>query len=289
MMETTAEIASSLCEAQLLRGEWPKPLERHVWKDDRLVVSMLFRDPAYKAEAHYTGTPFSAVGDIFLVPPGQELFGRGTGGKFRALRCIFDPARLRETLDVPSLDGVNLARSLNLGTADIMRLMDRLAREIAAPGFAAIALVESVSTTILIECLNQLFGPDADATPQRGRITARHLRLIDEYLDQLENAAPSIAEIARLCSFNPHYFSLLFRNQMGQSLGRYLTDAQCTRAEQLLARTDMPLKEVAHRLGFSNAANFSNAFRTRRHLTPGQYRQTSRAPAIRTSNVPTGN
>ena len=43
---------------------------------------------------------------------------------------------------------------------------------------------------------------------------------------------------------------------------------QIGRAQNYLLNTDLPLKEIAFRLGFANAANFSAAFRAVFHLPP---------------------
>ena len=274
MMETVSEIVAPHCRVEMIQGEWPKPLDQHVWRDGRIFVSMLLRSPAYRAEAHFAGvsSTYARIGNIFMVPPDRELIGRSTGGKFRAISCVFDPDALPEAADLGSLNGMQLARSLDIGTHLTGMLMDRLIQEMAAPGFGAEALAESIGTTILLECLRQL-QPEAQAPDKRaGGLQLRHMRMIDDYLESIEVGMPSIGEIARLCGINAHYFCRLFRTRMGQSPGRYLADWRLRRAEKLLADTGLPLKEIAHRLGFSNAANFSTAFRTERRLTPGAYR-----------------
>ncbi len=277
MMETIAVIAAPHCRVEMIQGEWPKPLEEHVWRDGRIFVAMLLRSPFYRAEAHFAGvsSTYEQIGNIFLVPPDCELIGRSTGGKFRAISCVFDPDALPEGADLGTLNEMQLARSLDIGTQLTRLLMDRLMQEMAAPGFGAEALAESIGTTILLECLRQLRqdGQGEDAPDKRAQgLQLRHMRMIDDYLEAINVGMPSIGEIARLCGINAHYFCRLFRTRMGQSPGRYLADWRLRRAEKLLADTDLPLKEIAHRLGFSNAANFSTAFRTERRLTPGAYR-----------------
>jgi AraC family transcriptional regulator len=276
MMETISEISAPHCRVEMIQGEWPKPLETHVWKDQRIHVAMLLRSPFYRAEAHFAGvsSTYAQIGSIFMVPPDWELIGRSAGGKFRAISCVFDPEVLPEGANLGALNGMQLARSLDIGTNLTAMLMDRLIQEMAAPGFGAEALAESIGTTILLECLRQLEPAgeaEAPDRPARG-LQLRHIRMIDEFLQAIEVGTPSIGEIARLCGINAHYFCRLFRTRMGQSPGRYLADWRMRRAEKLLADTDLPLKEIAHRLGFSNAANFSTAFRTERRLTPGAYR-----------------
>jgi AraC family transcriptional regulator len=284
MMETTAEIAAAGCIVQMIRGDWPKPLEQHIWKGDRTIVSMLLQSPPYRAEAHYAGTSpkYERIGNVFLVPPDCELIGRGTGGKFRAIRCVFHPNDDHELLDTTrSLNSVQLGKSLDIGTTTIMLLMNRLLQELVAPGFAAEAFVESIGSALLIESVRQLRGAGVLPDPVgRGGLQPRHLRMVDDYLEGLETGSPRISDIARLCGFNAHYFCKLFRQRTGQSLGRYLADSRIRRAERLLAGTDLPLKEIAFRLGFANAANFSTAFRTARRRTPGAYRNEMRPSLI---------
>jgi AraC family transcriptional regulator len=284
IIETPAEIAAGGCSVQMIRGAWPKPLERHVWKGDRTIVATLLRSPPYRAEAHYAGTAgtYERIGNVFLVPPDCELIGRSTGGKYRAIRCVFEPDDDRELLDtMRSLNAVQLGKCLDIGTATITSLMNRLLQEIVAPGFAAEALVDSLGSALLIESVRLLRGATVlpDRSGKRG-LQPRHLRLIDDYLDGLETGSPRISEIARLCGFNAHYFCKLFRLRTGQSLGRYLTDSRIRRAERLLAETELPLKEIAFRLGFANAANFSTAFRTERRQAPSAYRNQMRPSLV---------
>lgn len=275
-MQTTAEIAGAGCLVQMVEGVWPKPLDNHVWKDQRLIVSMLLPAPHYRAEAHFAGTAaeYQPVGPLFMVPPDCELIGRGTGGRFRALRCVFDSDAAAD-LDAGRLTSAQLGKSLNLGTGLTTLLMHRLLQEMEAPGFAASAYVESLSATLRIECMRQLRGL-APERPEQAGLQPRHMRMIDAYLEGSAQCSPSIQEIARICGFNPHYFCKLFRHRTGQSLGRYIAEFRLRRAETMLARSDLPLKEIAFRLGFANAANFSTAFRTGRGMAPGAYRQEMR-------------
>jgi AraC family transcriptional regulator len=108
-------------------------------------------------------------------------------------------------------------------------------------------------------------------------LTPRHLKTIDDYLENIEVGYPSVSEIARLCGFSTHYFSRLFMRSTGRSVGQYLANWRMRRAETLLAETDMPLKEVAYRLGYANPANFSTAFRIAMLQTPRTYRTTRKA------------
>jgi AraC family transcriptional regulator len=76
-----------------------------------------------------------------------------------------------------------------------------------------------------------------------------------------------------LCGFSERYFAKLFREQNKQSIGQYVRTAQIAKAQSYLTETELPLKEIAARLGFSAASNFSVAFRTVTGVTPGYFRR----------------
>ena len=54
------------------------------------------------------------------------------------------------------------------------------------------------------------------------------------------------------------------------------TSIRHARATELLRDTNLPLTEVAHRLGYSDAANFSRAYRKLEGCSPGERREAMR-------------
>ena len=77
------------------------------------------------------------------------------------------------------------------------------------------------------------------------------------------------------------YFAKLFRAQTNQSIGQYLKSAQILKAQTYLLQTELPLKEIAHRLGFSSPSHFSDAFRSATGETPGHFRSVNRRDSLR--------
>ena len=55
-----------------------------------------------------------------------------------------------------------------------------------------------------------------------------------------------------------------FQRYFGQSPGEYLTRLRLTRAKELLRATDLPVSEVAYRVGMENTSYFISVFRVRR-------------------------
>jgi AraC family transcriptional regulator len=281
MLETVAKISAPNCRFELLRGHWPHQVEMPTLSSEP-ILSTMFVGPNRQVEARVAGrawSDFGPLGATFMLPPDRQMIGRSNGGAFRAARCFFRLEAYRDL--VPhgcELDGAELERALDLGNQTIALLMRRLMQEAASPGFASEAVVEAIATVMLVECGRHI-SPSAPSESQdaRHRLSTAQLRLVERRMDEWEPGAPSVADLAAICGYSPNYFSKLFRQATGQSVSRYIADWRLRRAQQLLGGTQLPLKEIAFRLGFANAANFSTAFSKETGQTPGAYRRESAA------------
>jgi len=271
MLNTVASIKTPTSTVEVLRADWPRPIEL-TWHDPHAVVTLLFRPADYEIEGRYQdggmARRLDRIGKVFFVPPNAELYGWGTGGEIKAVRCLFEPGFYERTVGSQSkLTAAQLRRTLDLGGTLLPTLLTRLMEEALSPGLASVALAEALGTAVLIEC-GRLVSDDRNAHPRKAGLTPRQHRIIEDYVASLEYEAPSVSALAALCGLSERYFCQLFRDEMGQSAGKYLKAVQIGRAQNYLLNTDLPLKEIAFRLGFANAANFSAAFRAVFHLPP---------------------
>ena len=67
-------------------------------------------------------------------------------------------------------------------------------------------------------------------------------------------------------------FRYLFRKEVGASPLQYQLERRLVRAKNLLASTDLPVKEIAESLGFGSTWYFSHFFRQRVRQSPATYR-----------------
>ncbi|WP_413698621.1 helix-turn-helix transcriptional regulator [Psychromonas sp. KJ10-10] len=83
----------------------------------------------------------------------------------------------------------------------------------------------------------------------------------------------TVASIAELCHYSePHLFRLC-NKQYGVGPKQKLQQMRIEKAKQLLLDTQWPVNEVAQRLGFSDAHNFSNFFKKFVGVSPKGYRK----------------
>ena len=82
-----------------------------------------------------------------------------------------------------------------------------------------------------------------------------------------------VAFYAQRLHVTPKHLSDVLLEETGQSAKTLINDHIFFEARSLLRQTSMPVKEICHCLGFSDAANFIRAFKKREGITPQAYRK----------------
>jgi len=278
MVTVEAELSTKLAHAQLLQVDLEEPIDGMVTDGDVYRLDMSLTPRPRNARLCYperwSPTRFEPVGNIFVVPPGQNMHARSDRGRHRSVVCRFSEDSQREFLR-PARDWSDrvLTASLDIADGGLRTLLERLAQEIRYPGFASEVLVELLASQIAIQ-LARYYGRIEEGKSKSGLAPWR-LRLIDERLRQVREA-PSLTELASLCRLSVRQLSRGFRQSRGCSLGEHVANVRLDHAKQLLLR-DHCVKEVAHTLGFASPSAFCYAFRRATGLSPLQFRDTSRA------------
>ena len=81
-----------------------------------------------------------------------------------------------------------------------------------------------------------------------------------------------VSQVANYFGYNEKYLTTFFKQRAGISLKQYILQAKMERAKADLSETSDPVSQIAFRLGFTDAHNFSNAFRKITGLSPSEYR-----------------
>jgi AraC family transcriptional regulator of arabinose operon len=95
----------------------------------------------------------------------------------------------------------------------------------------------------------------------------------------------SVAALASAVGLSPSRFAHLFRQETGVSPARYVEEVRLERAQLLLLRTDMPIKQIAPLVGFEDPYYFSTRFRRRFGRPPTEWRRGPTFPALSPSTV----
>ncbi|MEE0388780.1 MAG: helix-turn-helix domain-containing protein, partial [Agathobaculum sp.] len=82
----------------------------------------------------------------------------------------------------------------------------------------------------------------------------------------------SLEEAAEAMGMSSFYFSRFFRTAYNRTFLEYLTSYRIERAEELLRQTDIPVREIAPRVGYTDANYFTKVFKRHCGCTPTDYR-----------------
>lgn len=101
-------------------------------------------------------------------------------------------------------------------------------------------------------------------------------RAIEYAMEHLDEGLKAV-DLARIAFMSPRNFSRRFRDVVGTSPARWLTNQRLARARELLEETDLPIDRVAAAAGFGSAVSFRHSFFQAQTVTPAAYRKAVRA------------
>lgn len=94
---------------------------------------------------------------------------------------------------------------------------------------------------------------------------------VREYLDENYHKDITLDEMAEMVNINPTYLSMLFKEQVGTTYIKYLTNVRLEKAKKLLNQ-GYKVKEVSEMVGYHNSRHFSELFKKTVGLTPDQFK-----------------
>lgn len=93
-----------------------------------------------------------------------------------------------------------------------------------------------------------------------------------EYLLQHAAQPPSLTELAKIAGINEFKLKQGFKSMFNNTVFGYLADYKLNQARDLIV-SDIPIKDVADRLGYSSVQHFNSAFRKKFGMPPGKLKK----------------
>ena len=109
----------------------------------------------------------------------------------------------------------------------------------------------------------------------------RRRELLDEAIALLEQeyaGSPDLDDLAFRLATSRRQLQSCFEEHAGASFRSCLWRIRMERAAELLTSTDLPVREVAARVGYRQPAQFAKAFARRHGVAPTEYRVRERLP-----------
>jgi len=83
----------------------------------------------------------------------------------------------------------------------------------------------------------------------------------------------ALSELARVVSMSPGHFSHLFRQTVGVPPHRFVLERRIERAKALLRDTELPITEIAQRVGCASHSHLTVMFHRDTGVTPRDFRR----------------
>ncbi|HEU4507482.1 MAG TPA: AraC family transcriptional regulator [Pyrinomonadaceae bacterium] len=83
----------------------------------------------------------------------------------------------------------------------------------------------------------------------------------------------TLKALAAASYLSPFHFARLFKKLTGTSPHNYLASVRATKAQLLLAETDLSVTEIGARVGYLSGSHFTKAFRLATGATPREFRK----------------
>ncbi|PTM52772.1 helix-turn-helix transcriptional regulator [Phreatobacter oligotrophus] len=227
-------------------------------------------------ETRIEGGPVSPLtdlrGKLTQIPAGYEATGWTVGPENdgRVTMMFFDPARLSEDLG-RLYESSPIQPKLYFEDPDVSDALMRLDRLLQEGEDLADLYAESIGLFIAARLLD-LTRRDQE-TERPGLTSKSRMALLDDYLRSNIGRQISIEDLANLAGLSRFHLIRSFRDAFGVTPYQYLLRLRMTEARRLLLSTNLPVAQIATRVGFSSSTQFVKMFRSMEGVTPGSLRQ----------------
>ena len=209
---------------------------------------------------------------LWVVPPGVPHvihFDR----RATLIHLYLNNAFFRSMVqDAPENTEESLAPSLLVRDPFMVELARSLYRESRLSPLNEL-FTQSVATLTATHLVRTYCGANRRQPVYRGGLGPTREKQVRSYIAQNLGRQLSLSSLAEIADMSPNYFIALFRQSIGMTPHRYVTQQRLEYARKLLAQTEVPLLEIAQRCGFQDQSQFTTIFRRYNGVTPGQYRR----------------
>ena len=100
----------------------------------------------------------------------------------------------------------------------------------------------------------------------------QRINRVVEYIRMHLDEDIDLRVLAELAGFSPYHFHRIVSALLGEPLGEFIVRTRIETAARLLRYTDVPVAEIAYRVGYDTPSSLSKAFRRFFGISPKAYR-----------------
>lgn len=218
--------------------------------------------------------------EIFIIPPGvlHELKAPDTGRRFIYLFDISPIYGLKgfSSIKTQLNQPLHMTKdSYPLIYDDICQILIQMRHEYLSKTEYGELVIYSLLLNLLVKLgynrlhSNNLF-PNVRFHKQKEYI--QKFNELMDYIDEHYTENLNMTEIAERVGFSKYHFSRLFKQYTNFTFCDYITNCRIRAAQELLAKPDFSITEIALQSGFPSISTFNRLFKQQMGCTPSEYR-----------------
>jgi AraC family transcriptional regulator len=217
------------------------------------------------------------VGGVTVIPAGRSHWGAWEGHA-DFLLVYLAPDLLARAVHDDGLDAdrFDLGYCFQAHDAEIASLVLSLRSQLTSPGIEDHLYVDTLAVQLAVHLLRDYGTAPLRLRAYRHGLSRTHMRVVLDYLNAYLHRNIQLAELADLVEMSQFHFLRLFRAACGKTPHQYLVERRVEVAKAILLREDVPLAEVAYRVGFADQSHFTRHFRRIIGAPPGRLRREHR-------------
>jgi two-component system response regulator YesN len=99
------------------------------------------------------------------------------------------------------------------------------------------------------------------------------VQTIKEFIDKNLDKDITRESLAEMVYLNQDYLARIFKKEIGESIGNYITGKRVEVAKEYLEKTSESVNSIAIKVGYDNFSYFTKIFKDRQGMTPKEYRK----------------
>jgi AraC family transcriptional regulator len=214
------------------------------------------------------------AGDVIITPAGPPKQWRHENEvEFIAIRMppsflqrIIDDERGRAKRHTDLLD------NFQTRDAHVEQLVKRLLGESMTKAYASKTYAEALATELGVHLLRNYCVTSGSSAEHSHGLPIYKLRRATEFIEDNLREDLTLDRISEALAMSPGHFAHAFKQTTGLAPHHYVVERRIDCAKGLLRKSELPIAEIAHRVGFRNQSHFSFAFRRATGVTPRQFR-----------------
>ncbi len=113
----------------------------------------------------------------------------------------------------------------------------------------------------------------------------KRINIMVEYINNHMDENIELSKLAGIANFSPYHFHRIVKAFLGEPIGAFIVRMRLETAARLLRYTDLPIQEIAFRVGYDMPSSLSKGFKSFYAISPNEYRNNKNYTIMKPSEV----